>query len=91
MWWPEADADEVSGMDREGTDFDLDLPGPWRRRIGDSGDFQDIGRVAGGDVGDGTCHRWSHPRLIDMSRKSTTEARVAETTPFDSNGGIDGL
>jgi hypothetical protein len=40
MWWAEADADEVSGMDREGADFDLDLSEPWRGRVGDFGGFK---------------------------------------------------
>ncbi|HTQ19782.1 MAG TPA: hypothetical protein VML93_21205 [Mycobacterium sp.] len=53
----DTDADEVSGMDREGADFDLDLPGPWRRRFGDFGGFQDVGRLAGAGEGDGAYHR----------------------------------
>lgn len=44
-------------MDREGADFDLDLPGPWRRRFGDFGGFQDVGRLAGAGEGDGAYHR----------------------------------
>jgi hypothetical protein len=57
----EADADEVSRMDREGVDFDLNLSGPWRWGFGDFGNFQHVRGVTGGGVGDSPYHRWSHP------------------------------
>jgi len=92
MWWAEPDADEVSGMDRKGADVDLDLPGPWQRRIRDFGDFQDAGGVAGGSVGDGTCHRWSHPLSLVIYHVNLLPKRVwPKQRSSIRTGVIDGL